>query len=155
MVLHKQEAGYSHTEAVLCKKEADTSPNTNPMVTDSNNYKIEYFLLMQELDKASANKYRCYIRTQECFTVVNFFDNTFSLQVKTDSKLYNIPPRCMAFVLQKSFKEELDWLQQKHIITPLGVDRTAEWRNSFILIPNLNGRVRLCLDPARLNHELI
>ena len=31
----------------------------------------------------------------------------------------------------------------------------AEWCNSFVLVPKANGKVRLCLDPARLNHVLI
>ena len=30
-----------------------------------------------------------------------------------------------------------------------------EWCNSFELVPKSNGRVRLCLDPARLNQALI
>ena len=41
------------------------------------------------------------------------------------------------------------------IITPLGVDKMAEWYNSFVLVPKANGKVRLCLDPARLNQALI
>ena len=41
------------------------------------------------------------------------------------------------------------------IITPLGVDETSEWCNSFVLVPKANGKVRLCLDPAWLNEALI
>ena len=41
------------------------------------------------------------------------------------------------------------------IITPLGVDETAEWCNSFVLVPKANSKVRLCLDLARLNQALI
>ena len=41
------------------------------------------------------------------------------------------------------------------IITPLGVDETAEWSNSFVLVPKVNGKVRMCLDPAQLNQALI
>ena len=41
------------------------------------------------------------------------------------------------------------------IITLLGVDKTAEWCNSFVLVPKANGKVRLCLDPVRLNQALI
>ena len=61
----------------------------------------------------------------------------------------------MAYVLQKLFKEELEWLQKMDIITPLGVDKTAEWCSSFVLVPKANGNVRLCLDLARLNQALI
>ena len=41
------------------------------------------------------------------------------------------------------------------IITPLAIEETAEWCNSFVLVPKANGKVRLCLDPARLNQALI
>ena len=41
------------------------------------------------------------------------------------------------------------------IITPLGVDETAEWCDSFVLVPKANGKVRLCLDLARLDQALI
>ena len=37
------------------------------------------------------------------------------------------------------------------IIAPLGVDETVEWWYSFVLVPTPNGKVRLCVDPARLN----
>ena len=41
------------------------------------------------------------------------------------------------------------------IITLLGVDKTSEWCNSFVLVPKANGKVRVCLDPAQLNQALI
>ena len=31
----------------------------------------------------------------------------------------------------------------------------AEWCNSFVLVPEANGKVRLCLDPLQLNQALI
>ena len=66
-----------------------------------------------------------------------------------------MPPRHVAYTLQKPFKDELDWLQKLDIITPLGADKTAEWCNSFVLVSKAYGKVRLCLDPARLNQALI
>ena len=61
----------------------------------------------------------------------------------------------MAYALQKPFKEELECLQKMYIITPLGVDELVEWCNSFVLVPKANGKVRLCLDLARINQVLI
>ena len=40
-------------------------------------------------------------------------------------------------------------------MTPIGVDEMAEWCNSSILILKPNGKVRLCLDPARLSQVVI
>ena len=62
-------------------------------------------------------------------------------------------PRRETHVLQESLKEELVRLQKQQITTPLGVDETSEWYNSFVLVPI--GKVRLCPDPARLNKGLI
>ena len=59
-----------------------------------------------------------------------------------------MPPRCLAYVLQKPFRDELDQLQQMDIITSLGVDETVELCNSFVLVPKASGKVRLCLDPV-------
>ena len=92
---------------------------------------------------------------KDVFTAIGYSDGTFSLQVKPDGKPYKVLPRCVANVLQKPFKEELEWLQQQDIITPLGVDETAEWYNSFVSVLKPNAKVRLYLDLMRLNQTLI
>ena len=61
----------------------------------------------------------------------------------------------MAYALQKLFQEEFERLQKLNIIAPLGVNKSAEWCNSFVLVPKAKGRVRLCLDPVCLNQALI
>ena len=58
-------------------------------------------------------------------------------------------------MLQKPFKDKLERLQQQDTITPLGVDEMSECCNSFVLVPKVNGKVRLCLDPTWLNKALI
>ena len=73
---------------------------------------------------------------------------------QTKFKPYQLPPGCTAYALHQLFKEELEWIQQKDII-PLYVNETAEWHNSFILVPKANGKARICIDKARLNQVLI
>ena len=82
------------------------------------------------------------------FNSIGCFEGTFSLQLKLDSKPYQVPPRHIAYALQKLFKEELEHLQKLDIIAPLGVDKMAEWCNSFVLVPKANSKVQLCLDPV-------
>ena len=86
---------------------------------------------------------------------IGCFEGTFSLQLKSDSKLYQVPPGCIAYTLQKLFKDELECLQELDIIVPLGIDKMAEWCNSFVLVPKSNSKVWLCLDPVQLNQALI
>ena len=57
--------------------------------------------------------------------------------------------------ITKLYEEELEKHQRQDIITPLGLDETGESWNSFILVSKANGKVRLCLDLARLNQVLI
>ena len=46
--------------------------------------------------------------------------------------------------------------KKQDIIALLRVDETSEWCcNSFLLVPKVNWKVRLCLDPAQLNQALI
>ena len=45
------------------------------------------------------------------FIGIGCFKRMFSLQLKPDSKPYQLPPRCVAYALQKPFKDELDQLQ--------------------------------------------
>ena len=72
---------------------------------------------------------------QDEFNGIGCFNGTFSLQVKPDRKPYQVSPRCIAYGLQWPFKEELKCLQQQDIIAPLGIDKTAEWHNSFQMVP--------------------
>ena len=60
-----------------------------------------------------------------------------------------------SIVPQKPFKEEFERLQLQDIITPLGVDEMVELCHGFVLVPKPNVKVRLYLDPARLNQVLI
>ena len=92
---------------------------------------------------------------EDVFKGIGSFDGTFSLQLKPYSKPYQVPPKHVACTLQKPFQEELERLQKQYIITPLGVDETWEWCNSFVLVPKANGKVRMCLDLACLNKALI
>ena len=55
----------------------------------------------------------------------------------------------------KTFQGIIEKATKQDIIAPLGVDETVEWCNSFVLVPKVNGKVRLCLDPAWLNQALI
>ena len=127
---------------------------------DNANKTTNYFFSSPnvEADKRKSIKLRWGIDNTfgDVFNGIGCFEGTFSLQLKPDSKLYQVPPRHVAYAFQKkTFKEELECLQRMDIINPLGVDELVEWCNSFVLVPKANGKVRLCLDLSRLSQTLI
>ena len=131
------------------------STNKTPTVKKNQktaNKLINYFFSSNNTDtnkrKSSEMMQKIHNRFGNIFNGIGCFEGMFSLQLKPDSKPYQVHPRHVAYVLQKPFKEELEQLQKMDIITPLGVDEMAEWCNSFVLVPKVNGKVRLCLDPV-------
>ena len=142
-----------HTVAEGCtKRDAGiiTKQDTNGQ-NDQNkpNKSINYFYSSKDIDadkrKSSAMTQKIH-ETFDIFNGIGYFEGTFSLQLKPDSRPYQAPPRHVAYVLQKPFKEELECLQGMGIIALLGVDEMAEWCNSLVLVPKANGKVWLCLD---------
>ena len=85
------------------------------------------------------------------FSVIGCFEGTFTLQVKDARQPYQeLPPKdhlCTPGIPEKEARK----IQKQQIIVPLGIDETSEWCNSFILVPKVNCKVRLCLDQVRNN----
>ena len=140
---HVEERGYTNIDA-----DSKTKQGTNGQNDQNNaNRSINYFFLSSnvEADKRKSSEIMQKIHTTfgDVFNGIGCFKGTFSLQFKPDSKPYQAPPRHVAYALQKLFKEELACLQKMDIITPLGVDETAVWCNSFVLVPKANGKVML------------
>ena len=72
---------------------------------------INYCYSSNNTDEDKERKQRMTQRIHEeygkPFNGIGCFKGTFSLQCKPDSKPYQVPPRCVAYALQKLFKEEL------------------------------------------------
>ena len=151
-------------EAVKCCANttsiSKSTNNSNGSTINTNaNTLMKYFLSSPSYE---TDKRKCAELTQQIhkefdnvFNGIGCFEGIFLLQLKPDSRPYQVPPRCVAYVLQKPFKDKLDRLQQLDIITQLEVDEMSEWCNSFVLLPKTNSKVRLCLDPTWLNQALI
>ena len=98
--------------------------NTNDSLKNTNNYNgsasntntniiTNYFLSSPniDIDKRKSTKHKKYNVFDNVFNGIGYFEGTFSLQLKPDSKPYQVRPRCVAYVLQKTFKDELALLQ--------------------------------------------
>ena len=103
---------------------------------------INYFYSSNNTDtdkcKSNAMTQRIHEKFGDVFNGTGCFKGTFSLQLKLDSKPYQVPPRWVAYALQKLFKEELEHLQELDIIAPLGVDEIE------------SGVIALCWYPKQM-----
>ena len=146
-------------KAEKCYTKIDCISKSNnrikPRVMSRISYTKEYFLSEPSYDtdkKMSAETtQQLHKEFKDGFNGICYFNGTFSLQLK----LNQAPLRCVAYALQKPFKEERERLQKQDIKAPWGIYETSEWCKSFVLVPKANGKVRLCLEPAQLNQALI
>ena len=117
---HAVMKGCTNMEAgVITTQDANGQNNQN-----NSNKSINYFYSSNNIDadkrKSSTMMQKIHKTFGNIFNGIGCFKGTFSLQLKPNSKPYQMPPKCVAYVLQKLFKEELECLQKIDIITPLG-----------------------------------
>ena len=146
--MHVVAEGCTHMDAGAINKQDANSQNEQNNSNNSINYFFSSSNIMADKRQSSEMTQRIHDRFGNVFNGIWCFEGRFSVQLKPNSKPYQAPPRHVAYALQKSFKEELECLQRMEIITPLGVDETLEWCNSFVLVSKVNGKVSLCLDPV-------
>ena len=66
------------------------------------------------------------------------------------------PPRRVPIAMKDKFKQELDSMEAQGIISKYdGHDVSPKWLNSFVIVKNPNGTLRVCLDPTNLNKDII
>ena len=102
-------------EKICINMDADSKVN-NKVNSHSNNTNqntiTNYFLSSPnvEADERKSIELMLKIHTTfgDMFNGIGCFKGTFSLQLKPNSKPYQVPPRRVAYVLQKPFKEELE-----------------------------------------------
>ena len=68
---------------------------------------------------------------------------------------YKAVPWWVAYAVQKPLHDELDRLIKNKIFASLKADEMSEESNSFICMNKPNGEVRLCIDPSKLNDQII
>ena len=146
--MHNASKGCTNMDIdVITKQDADGQNSQN-----NTSKSINYFVSLADIDadkrKSGAMMQKTHDTFGNVFNGIGCFKGKFPLQLKPNSKPYQVPPRQVLYILQKLFKEELECLQKMDIITPPGVDEMAEWCNSFVLVPKANSKVRLCLDPV-------
>ena len=94
-----------------------TKSNTNAMVTnkDKCNTLLQAKKRREKRNKSETNRmYSLWIQRHVLKHLL--FWGKFSLQVKEESRVYQAPLRCMAYVLHAPFKEELEHLKNNILL---------------------------------------
>ena len=63
-----------------------------------------------------------------------------------------MPPCRVPVALKEKLKNELDWLTQRKVISP--IQEPTDWVSSMIAAKKPDGNIRLCIDPHYLNLAL-
>ena len=116
---------------------------------------IDYFLavLLMQANKVvnGETTQKIYNEYRNVLTGIECFKGNFSLQVRDDTKPYQVLPRHVAYTLHEVFIKELGRLQEHQILAPLETDERAKMCNSFVTVPKENDTVCLYLDPICLH----
>ena len=90
------------------------------------------------------------------FRGIGRFKCTPVLITRQDGVPVQKPPRRVPIAMCEQFKKELDSMEQQGIISKFdGRDISPELLNSFVIVKKPNGSLRICLDPADLNKEIV
>ena len=104
---HTVAEGSTSDTAGIIKQEANSQDGQN-----HSNKLINYFYSSASTEadkrKSSVMTQKIHDTFSKVFNGIGCFKGTFSLQLKLDSKPYQVPPRHVAYALQKLFKEELE-----------------------------------------------
>ena len=78
----------------------------------------------------------------------------YVIKLKPDAKPHAIStPRRVPVPLLSKVKEELSRMEQMEIISK--VDEPTEWCAGMVVVPKANGKVRICVDLAKLNESIL
>ena len=85
----------------------------------------------------------------EVFTGLGRLEPPYHMQLEENSTPVIHAPRKIPVSLRSKLKKELDGMEAAGVIEK--VEEPTEWVNSLVVVENLDGSLRLCLDPRDLN----
>ena len=89
------------------------------------------------------------------FQGIGCFKGECHIDVDTSVPPYVAPSRSVPLALREPLKKELDNMEKNGITKALEYDETSRWVNQFVCVSKANGKIRFCLDPAKLNEAIV
>ena len=96
----------------------------------------------------------CKQRYSKVFKGLEKMSNEYKIHLKPNAK----PSACyvsrkIAHPLVPKVKAELDHMEKLGVIS--NIDQPTEWCSYMVVVPKGNDKVRICLDPLKLNENII
>ena len=91
----------------------------------------------------------------DTFTGTGTLEGVVKLELRDSFEGFRVPIRRVPIALQDPLRQELKELLEQGIIRRIKDEERVDCVNSFVIVRRSNGKIRLCLDPTRLNHSLI
>ena len=93
-------------------------------------------------------------RYSKLFKGLGKMSNEYKIHLKPNAKPFACyVPRKIAHPLVPKVKAELDCMEKLGVISK--VDQPTEWCSYMVVVPKGNDKVRICLDPLKLNENII
>lgn len=89
----------------------------------------------------------------DLFNGIGTFPTTYKILLKEDAIPIAKPPRRVPLALVDKLKIKLNELEKNKIISK--VDNGTEWVSHIVTVEKKDGSIRICLDPAELNKNIL
>ena len=87
------------------------------------------------------------------FNGLGLLSSAYEIRVKEDARPYTLStPRRIAIPLLLKVREELSRMESMDVIER--VTEPTDWCSGMVVVPNANGKVRICVDQTKLNQSV-
>ena len=93
---------------------------------------------------------------KKLFTGIGHFKcSRAEIKFKDNAVPVQKPLRRITVAMRDEFQEEINSMVKAGILTKLDKNQATEWFNSFVVVREPSGKLRVCLDPRDLNSHII
>lgn len=115
--------------------------------------KTEFVETVKTSDEAEPNK-KWKNESPKLFKGLGRIKNEYTIKLKSDAQPYAVnTPRKIAHPRLPKVKKELNRMEKMGVISK--IETYTEWCSHMVVVPKPNGDVRICLDPSKLNENIL